>query len=112
MEERRTAAWVLGTLSLVVLFFSVVLPAIRFHSTQTISFKNCTVHFKYRNKGLEADTYRASQNKLGLCLCNSYLQKADTSVANHIIQIYQQYGNHFDYNSTRIGNHVDSIIFS
>jgi len=110
MEERRTAAWVLGIIGLGVIFFTVVLPQIRFRSTQTISFKSCTVHFKYWDKGLVPDIYSASQNKLGLCLCSTYEQKPDTSVGNRIIQIYRQYGNHYRYDSVRIGNNIDSII--
>ena len=106
MEERRTAAWVLGIIGLGVIFFAVILPEIRFRSIQTISFKNCTVHFEYWDKGLVPDIYRAAQNKLGLCLCNIYQQKPDTSIGNRIIQIYRQYGNNDD--STRYN--VDSII--
>ena len=110
MEERRTAVWVLGIIGLGIIFFTVILPEIRFRSTQTISFKNCIVHFKYWDKGLVPDIYRISQNKLGHCLCSIYKQKPDTSVGNHIIQIYQQYGNHHNYDSIRLRNNVDSII--
>jgi hypothetical protein len=110
MEKRKTAAIVLGIISLVIIFFTVVLPELRFRGTQTLSFKNCTVHFKYEGPGLVTDIYSASQNKLALCLCNSYQQKPDTVVANRIIKIYQQYGNHYSYDSVRINNNIDSII--
>jgi hypothetical protein len=110
VEERKTAAIVLGIIAVVIIFFTTILPEIRFHSTQTISFKNCTVRFKYWDSGLVPDIYRASQNKLALCLCNSYQQKRDTAVGNRIIQIYRQYGNHGSYDSTRVINNVDSII--
>jgi len=110
MEERKTAAIVLGIIGLVVIFFTVILPEIRFRSTQTISFKNCTVHFKYWDRDLVHDIYGVSQNKLALCLCNSYQQMPDTAVGNRIIQIYWQYGNHYQYDSVRLKNNVDSII--
>jgi len=110
MEERKTAAWILGIIALVVIFFTVILPEIRFRSTQTLSFKNCTIHFKYDDKSLASDVYRTSQNKLGLCLCGIYNQKPDTSVGKRIIQIYRQYGNHDNYDSIRLTNNIDSII--
>jgi len=40
-------------------------------------------------------------------LCNSYQQKPDTAVANHIVHIYKQYDN---YDSTRFNYNIDSII--
>ncbi|WDF54354.1 hypothetical protein [Mucilaginibacter sp. KACC 22063] len=55
MEERRTAAWVLGILAFTTIFFTVVLPQIRHSSTQALTFKSCTVRFKYDIKGLEGD---------------------------------------------------------
>ena len=107
MEERKTAAIVLGILGVVVLFFTVILPWIRFHSTQTISFKNCTVHFDYWDKDYVTDIDRVAHNKLALCLCDSYQQKPDTAVANNIVQIYKQYDN---YDSTRFTYTIDSVI--
>ncbi|MDF2430695.1 MAG: hypothetical protein JWP44_326 [Mucilaginibacter sp.] len=108
MEERKTAAIVLGIIGLIVVFFTVILPEIRLRSTQTISFRNCTVHFKYWDKGLVSDIYRVSQDKLALCLCKGYQQKPDTALGNRIIQIYRQYGS--DNDSTKLYNNVDSII--
>jgi hypothetical protein len=110
MEERKTAAWVLGVIGLGIIFFTVVLPAIRFRSTQTISFQSCTVHFQFSEKYDAADIYGASQNKLGVCLCNIYKQKPDTSISNQIIKIYKKYGNHYLYDSVRLYNNIDSIM--
>ncbi|BAU52422.1 hypothetical protein MgSA37_00583 [Mucilaginibacter gotjawali] len=39
MEERKTAAIVLSILALVIIFFTVILPEIKFRGTQTLSFK-------------------------------------------------------------------------
>ncbi len=111
MEERRTAVWVLATIVVAVLFIFVVLPhKSRLESVQTISFKNCHVYYRYWDKGYVTDIDRAAQNKLGLCLCSLYNRKKDTALSNHIQQIYNQYGNHFAYDSTKISNNVDSII--
>jgi hypothetical protein len=107
MEERKTAAIVLGIIGLVVIFFTVILPEIRFRSTQTVSFKNCRIQFKYWDKDYVTDINRVAQNKLALCLCNSYQIKPDTAVANHIIQIYKQFDN---YDSIRFNYTIDSII--
>ncbi len=107
MEERKTAAIVLGILGLVVLFFTAILPWIRFRSTQTISFKNCTVHFDYWNKDYVTDIDRVAHNKLALCLCDTYQLKPDSAAANYIMQIYKQYDN---YDSTRFNYTIDSVI--
>jgi hypothetical protein len=107
MEERKTAAVVLGIIALIVVFFVVTLPGIRFRGVHTLSFKSCTVHFKYDHAGLESDIYRAAQNKLALCLCKVYQQTPDTAIANHIMQNYRQYGAHDNlyFHST-----IDSVI--
>ncbi len=105
MKERKVAAWVLGVISLIVIFFTAVWPEIRLRQTQVISFSGCEVRFD----GTIPDIYRVSQNKLGHCLCNLYRQKPDTSVGHRIIQIYQEFGNH-DHDSPILRNNVDSII--
>ncbi len=110
MPERKPAAIVLGIIGLAIVFFTVILPEIRFRSTQTISFKTCTVHFKYWDKGLVPDIGRVSENKLALCLCTLYQKKPDTGVAHRIVQIYQQYGNHIKEDSGRFHHNIDSII--
>jgi hypothetical protein len=112
MEERKTAAIVLSVLALIVVFFTTILPYIRYKSTQTLSYDTCTVHFKYFNKGLDDDVYRAANNKLALCLCNVYIKKPDTALGNRILSIYRQYGSHngndsLTYNHTK---NLDSII--
>ncbi|MCQ6959556.1 hypothetical protein [Mucilaginibacter aquariorum] len=109
MEERKTAAIVLGTIALIVIFFAVILPKARHSGTQTISFRQCTVNFVYGNEGVDSDIYSAAQNKLGLCLCNYYQQKPDTAVANRIIQIYSKYDNNYA-DSLHLFNNIDSII--
>ncbi|WP_439696299.1 hypothetical protein ACFGVS_26755 [Mucilaginibacter sp. AW1-7] len=110
MEERKTAAVVLGIIALIVIFFTVMLPAINDNSTQTLAFKNCAVHFKYNSREPGPDLYRASQNKLAHCLCKSYQQNPDTAVGNHIIKIYLEYGNHYGADSVRRYKNIDSII--
>ena len=110
MEERKTAAWVLGVIAMIVIFFTVILPEIRIRATQTVSFNKCTVNFEYWSKDLETDIYNAAQNKLGLCLCQVYKQKPDTSVGNRILQIYRNYGNHNHGDSVQLYNNIDSII--
>ena|ERR1700749_5101585 len=92
MEERKIAAIILSIIALIVIFFTAVLPEIRYRSTQTISFKTCTVRFKYFDKGLIADAGRAANNKLALCLCDVYAHRPDTVVANQILKIYKEYG--------------------
>jgi hypothetical protein len=112
MEERKTAAIVLSVLALIAIFFTVILPYVRHKSTQTLSFSTCTVHFKYFDKGLEDDTYRAAKNELALCLCDVYEKKPDTAVGNQIITIYRQYGRHNGYDSLTNSQtiNLDSII--
>lgn len=97
MEERKTAAIVLSGLALIAIFFIMILPYLRHKSTQTLSLGTCTVHFKYFDKGLEDDTYRAAKNKLALCLCDVYVKKPDTAVGNQIVTIYRQYESHNGY---------------
>src|ERR1700733_10398278 len=99
MEERKTAAIALSVLALIAIFFMVILPYVRHKGTQTLSFSTCTVHFKYFDKGLEDDTYRAAKNELALCLCDVYVKKPDTAVGNQIISIYRQYGSHNGFDS-------------
>jgi hypothetical protein len=112
MGERRTAAWVLSIIALIAIFFTVILPEIRYKSTQTIAFKSCTVKFKYSIKGLEPDTYRANQNRLALCLCNLYKREPDTATANKIIKIYKDYDRYNEYDSmlVKANYNLDSII--
>lgn len=109
MEERKTAAIVIGVVALIVIFITAILPEARYRGTQTVAFRDCAVHFNYNSEASGADIYRAAQNKLALCLCNSYLQKPDTALSNHIIQIYRQYGNRYLDSLGRFNN-VDSII--
>jgi hypothetical protein len=110
MEERETAAIVLSVIALVIIFYTAILPEIRFRGTQTLSFKGCTVHFKYFDKGLVPDADRAANNKLALCLCDVYAQKPDSAVANRILKIYREYGtqNIADSNSYNHTN-LDSL---
>jgi hypothetical protein len=112
MEERKTAAIVLSILALIAIFFMVILPYIRHKSTQTLSFKTCTVHFKYWDKAPDEDTYRAAKNKLALCLCNVYTKMPDTSVSHQIISIYREYGSHYGHDSLTFNQttNIDSII--
>lgn len=91
MEERKVAAIVLPIVAIIVIFFTVILPEIHHTGIQTLSFKSCTVNFKYSNIISESDINRISQNKLALCLCSLYKNKPDTTVANRIIKIYRQY---------------------
>ena len=113
MEERKTAAIVLPIVALIVIFFTVILPEIRYKSTHTISFKTCTVNFNYfDDAGFDSDVDRVSNNKLALCLCNVYTKKPDTIVGNKIIKICRQYGSHNTDDSIRWDGfkNLDSII--
>ncbi|MDP9078455.1 MAG: hypothetical protein M3O71_13565 [Bacteroidota bacterium] len=112
MEERKTAAIVLSIIALITIFYTAILPEIRYRSTQTISFKTCSIDFKYVDKGLVTDVYRAANNKLALCLCGAYQQKHDTAIANRIFKIYREYGSHYgvDSVSNRSNRNIDSII--
>ncbi len=112
MEERRTAAWVLGAIALIVIFFTVILPSVRYHSTQTLAFKGCVVHFKYYRPASDYDVYRTNQNRLALCLCDSYQKTTDTATRSKIIEIYKAYNRYNDYDSLIVKNHysIDSII--
>lgn len=110
MEERKTAAIVLGIVALIIIFITAILPGARHRGTQTIAFRNCAVHFNYNDEEVsDSDVYRASQNKLAHCLCNSYRRKPDTAIGNRIVQIYRQYGNRYIDSLGRFNN-LDSII--
>ena len=112
MEERKTAFIVLSVIALIILFYAAILPEIRYRGSQTISFKTCTVHYKYFDKGFVDDADRAANNELALCLCNSYAKKRDTAVANQILKIYRKYGSHNGADSISYRHHdnLDSII--
>jgi hypothetical protein len=112
MEERRTAAWVLGILALIIIFFTIILPKIKHSGRQTLAFKNCVVHFKYNIPGGDADIYRANQNRLALCLCDSYQKNSGTATRYKIIEIYKDYDRYNHYDSTIVNSHysIDSII--
>ncbi|EHQ30030.1 hypothetical protein [Mucilaginibacter paludis] len=117
MEERKTAAVVLGIFVLIALGLIIILRQKQHHqaqalfaTTKTISFKTCTIRYKYWNKGLMGDIERAAQNELALCLCDSYRQQRDTAVANRIMRIYKRYGNHYGPDSLSLYNSVDSLI--
>jgi len=105
MEERKTAAWVLGTLGSAIAFFAFILPEIIHKSTHTFKFKDCTILFKYDGIGSDVDIYRANQNRLALCLCNSYKQNSDTSVKQKIIDIYKEYDRYSEYDSLIVHKH-------
>lgn len=107
MEERKTAAIVLPIIALIILFFTVIFPEIR--KPKTISFKACTVKFKYFDAGLDYDVNRSANNKLALCLCDIYAHKPDTAVANKILKIYKEYG---DRDSLSFGHkyNLDSLV--
>jgi hypothetical protein len=113
MEERKTAAWVLGTLGFAVVFFAFILPEVIHRSTHTLKFKNCTIRFKYDGIGTDVDIYRANQSRLALCLCNSYKQNPNAAVKHKIINIYRQYNRYSDYDTLIVQKHhikFDSIL--
>ncbi len=110
MEERKTAAVVLGLIVLGMIFYFFILPAARHKSMQTLSFKSCTIHFKYESRDYDSDIYRASQNKLALCLCSVYEKKPDTSVKNKVIKIYKAYHSYTNVDSVEKGDKIDSIL--
>ena len=66
MDERKTAAIVLGIIALIVIFVTTILPKARHSGTQTIFFGQCTVNFVYGNQVVDSDIYNAAQNKLGI----------------------------------------------
>lgn len=93
MEERRTAAIVLSVLASIVLIFTVILPYINRKRVHTLSFKTCTVDFKYRyDVDTTDDWYIIAQNDLALCLCRVYTKTQDSAVARQIMKIYKQFG--------------------
>lgn len=93
MEERKTAAIVLSILALIALFFIVILPYIHLKSTHTLSFKNCSIPFKYIYEiDTTDDGYTIAQNKLGLCLCNAYHKKPAPDISKKIMELYKKYG--------------------
>ena len=108
MEERKTAVVVLSIIALIFIALFYVMPKKTNEETQTVSFKGCAIHFNYFEQGLEADIERAANNKLALCLCDTYRRKLDSSISNRIIQIYRKYN--MDSDSARINNNLDSII--
>jgi hypothetical protein len=112
MEERKTAAIVLSILALIAIFFIKILPYIRHKSTQTLSFKTCTVNFKYWDKASDYDNYRAAKNKLALCLCNVYEKKPDSAIGQQILKIYREYDSHSANDSLTYNNttNVDSVV--
>ena len=112
MEERKTAAIVLSILALVIIFFTVILPEIKFRGTQTLSFKGCAIHFTYYSHATSADEDVIAQNKLGLCLCSLYDKKHDTAVAKKILYLYYKSGSSTTHDSLKhIGNNkIDSIL--
>jgi len=93
MEERKTAAIVLGILALAVVVFTVIIPYINERKTQTLQFRSCTVHFQYHDGySPDYDIYRAAQSNFALCLCKIY-RHGDTAISNRIIEIYKETGN-------------------
>ena len=93
MEERKTAAIVLGIIALVVIIFTVIMPYINERKTQTLQFRSCTVHFKYHDGySPNYDIYRVAQSNFALCLCKIY-QPGDTAISDRIIKIYKETGN-------------------
>ena len=112
MEERKTAAIVLSIIALIIIFFTVILPEIKYRGIQTVSFKTCIVHYEYFDRGLVDDAELAANNKLALCLCDAYQQKHDTVIANRIFKIYREDGSHYGVDSVsyRSNRNIDSII--
>jgi hypothetical protein len=91
----------------------VIIPYINLKKTYTLSYKTCTVEFKYHYEIDTADdAYHLAQNKLGLCLCNAYLKRPDTATANEIMKMYKKYGRNAcpdTINSAKYNN-LDSIL--
>jgi hypothetical protein len=112
MEERKTAAIVLLIIALIVFFFTVILPEIHYRGTHTLTFKSCTVHYHYINKGLVDDGDRAANNQLALCLCKAYMKKPDTTISKKLLDTYRKYGSHSRTDSVSYlqGGRLDSII--
>jgi hypothetical protein len=106
MEERRTAARVLGIVGLLILVFTVILPRVRHNGVQTLSFKGCEVHFYYDIPGQDSDISRAAQNNLALCLCKLYQQKPDSAVKRRIMAVFNQY----ELDSARKGFNFNDLL--
>jgi hypothetical protein len=113
MAERRTAGVVLGGLAFIAVICFWVLPYIIFKSTHTLSFKNCSVEFKYYAAVDTADDgYRLAKSKLALCLCNAYPHEKDSTTGKQIMKLHKQYGNSVAPDSTLYYkyNKLDSIV--
>lgn len=113
MEERKTAAIVLGILAVIIIIFTIVIPKIKFKSTQTLSYNNCTIHFRYaRETDTSDDGYIAGQDKLGLCLCSVYDKRHDTTISKKIMELYRKYGSPvtLDTNKKADYNNLDSVL--
>jgi hypothetical protein len=93
MEERNTAAVVLGILALAALFFAFVLPWINFRKSHTISYKNCHVSYSYMYQADTVDDgYIAAENKLSLCICSFYDTTRSAFAKTEIMKRYKKYG--------------------
>lgn len=58
-----------------------------------LTFKSCTVTFNYRfSIDTASDQYYSAKRKLGLCLCEAYLKKANLPTAKQILVLYKHYG--------------------
>ncbi len=113
MAERRTAGVVLGGLAFIAVVCFWVLPYIILKSTHTLSFKNCSVEFKYYVAVDTADDgYQLAKHKLALCLCNAYSRKKDIEVGKQLIKLYRQHGNSIAPQGDSRGsyNSLDSIL--
>ena len=113
MEEKKTAAIVLSILALITIFFFGVLPYINRKRTYTLSYKSCTVHFKYAYQvDTTDDGFVAAQNELALCLCNAYEKKHDTDIARQIMKLNKKYGNYISPDSANHSpySNIDSVL--
>ncbi|HEY4324520.1 MAG TPA: hypothetical protein VGN20_11055 [Mucilaginibacter sp.] len=113
MEERKTAAIVLSILAFILIFFTVILPYFKLKSDQTLSFKTCTVHFKYRYSiDTTEDAYTVAQNELALCLCKVYDKKQDIEISKRIMKIFKKYGSPISPDSASFSkyNNLDSVL--
>lgn len=83
-------------------------------SEHAVSFKNCAIKYQYRmdSPDMDGDEDHATTGRLARCLCKSYLQKPDTSVARKIIEIYNSQGQHILSNTvhSKTYSKLDSII--
>ena len=113
MEERKTVGSVLMALAFIAVICFGVVPYIRLKSTHTLTFKNCSVEFKYYGSpDTTDDGYRYAKGKLGLCLCNAYIRKKDPIIGKQIMELHKQYGNSVAPDSTPHANYnkLDSIV--